>query len=74
MAMKSVGHVDFKTYQGVDSFIKQTIAGAEERGYVETIFGRRRYLPRINSRNKTEKALKSASPSIPPSRAAPRTS
>ncbi len=46
----------FETYQGVDSFIKQTIAGAEERGYVETIFGRRRYLPRINSRNKTEKS------------------
>lgn len=45
----------FQQYHGVDEFIKQTISEAEETGYVQTLDGRRRYLPRINSRNKTEK-------------------
>jgi DNA polymerase-1 len=45
----------FQRYAGVDRFIKQTIAQAEERGFVETIMGRRRPLARINSRNRTEK-------------------
>ena len=45
----------FERYAGVDRFIKQTIAQAEQRGYVETIMGRRRPLSRINSRNRTEK-------------------
>jgi DNA polymerase-1 len=45
----------FQRYRGVNDFIKRTIQKAEERGYVETIEGRRRYLPRINSRNNTEK-------------------
>jgi DNA polymerase-1 len=39
----------------VDRFIKQTIRQGEQRGYVETIKGRRRTLARINSRNRTEK-------------------
>jgi len=46
----------FERYAGVDSFIKEIIAGAEAKGYVETIRRRRRTLPGINSRNKTEKA------------------
>jgi DNA polymerase-1 len=45
----------FERYAGVDRFIKQTIRRAEERGYVETIIGRRRPVSRINSRNRTEK-------------------
>jgi len=45
----------FERYAGVDRFIKQTIRQAEQRGYVETIMGRRRPLGRINSRNRTEK-------------------
>ncbi len=45
----------FQRYSGVDAFIKRTIKEAEESGYVQTMDGRRRYLPRINSRNKTEK-------------------
>jgi len=39
----------FKIYQGVKKFIDQTIKSAKERGYAETLFGRRRYLPEINS-------------------------
>jgi DNA polymerase-1 len=46
----------FKTYAGVRRFIDGLIKKTEETGFVSTIFGRRRYIPDINSRNKTEKA------------------
>ena len=46
----------FRMYSKVDSFIKETIQKAEENGWVETIFGRRRPILAINSRNKVEKA------------------
>jgi DNA polymerase-1 len=45
----------FQRYQGVDAFLKETIRGAEKTGYVHTLFGRRRRIPTINSRNRTEK-------------------
>lgn len=45
----------FQRYQGVDSFLKETIRGAEQTGYVRTLFGRRRRVSTINSRNRTEK-------------------
>ena len=46
----------FAQYSSVDAFIKETIQKAEETGYVETIFGRRRPILAINSRNKIEKS------------------
>jgi len=46
----------FKTYSGVRQYIEDLIAKTEKTGYVTTIFGRRRYVPTINSRNKTEKS------------------
>jgi len=46
----------FNTYSGVRSFIENTIKKTEKCGYVTTISGHRRYIPTINSRNKTEKA------------------
>ena len=46
----------FSTYSGVSSFIEQLISQCEKTGYASTILGRRRYIPAINSRNKTEKA------------------
>jgi DNA polymerase-1 len=46
----------FKTYSGVRDFIESLIKKTEETGYASTILGRRRYIPAINSRNKTEKA------------------
>lgn len=41
----------FATYAGVRRFLDETLKQAKEKGYVETIFGRRRYLPEINSSN-----------------------
>jgi DNA polymerase-1 len=46
----------FKTYSGVRNYIDNLIAGTEKTGYAATILGRRRSIPAINSRNKTEKA------------------
>ena len=46
----------FAQYSSVDAFIKDTIKRAEETGYVETLFCRRRPIMNINSRNKLEKA------------------
>ena len=47
----------FNAFPAIRSFIDDTIAAARENGYVETIFGRRRYLPDINARNATVRAL-----------------
>ncbi|HET7308359.1 MAG TPA: DNA polymerase I [Gammaproteobacteria bacterium] len=41
----------FDRYPGVKRFMDITRALAHEQGYVETVFGRRLYLPDINSRN-----------------------
>jgi DNA polymerase I len=42
----------FARYPGVKRYMEETRAQARERGYVETVFGRRLYLPDINARNK----------------------
>ena len=41
----------FETYPRLKEFIRELIEKAREKGYVETIMGRRRYLPDIHSRN-----------------------
>ena len=41
----------FTRYPGVKQFMDDTRERARDRGYVETIFGRRLYLPEIKSRN-----------------------
>ncbi len=41
----------FERYPGVASFMDRTREQARERGYVETVSGRRLYLPEIKSRN-----------------------
>ena len=46
----------FATYPGVKAYMDSTIADAHERGYVETLFQRRRYLPELNSRAFHERA------------------
>ena len=46
----------FKTYSAINTFMQNTVHFAEEHGYVETLFGRRRAIMNINSRNKMEKA------------------
>jgi DNA polymerase I len=41
----------FKRYPGVAEFMERTREQAHQQGYVETLFGRRLYLPDINARN-----------------------
>ncbi len=41
----------FARYPGVQRYMERTRAQAEEQGYVETLFGRRLYLPDIRARN-----------------------
>jgi len=43
--------VYFLRYPGVKAYMDKTREQAHHRGYVETVFGRRLYLPEINSRN-----------------------
>ena len=47
----------FTSFPSIRSFIDDTVAMARESGYVETLFGRRRYIADINSRNATVRAL-----------------
>ena len=42
----------FERYPGVQRYMNETRSLAHEQGYVETLFGRRLYLPDINARNK----------------------
>ncbi|MEM9396088.1 MAG: DNA polymerase, partial [Pseudomonadota bacterium] len=44
--------VYFDRYPGVREYMDRTRALAHEQGYVETLFGRRLYLPEINAKNK----------------------
>jgi DNA polymerase-1 len=41
----------FNRYPGVRAYMDETRALASEQGYVETVFGRRLYLPEINARH-----------------------
>jgi DNA polymerase-1 len=41
----------FSRYPGVRTFMEETREKAREQGYVETLFGRRLYLPEINAGN-----------------------
>lgn len=47
----------FHNYPGVREYIDRTVEKARENGYVETIFGRRRYLSDIRSGNAVTRAL-----------------
>ncbi len=41
----------FERYPGVKTYMDETREKAHEQGYVETVFGRRLYLPELKSRN-----------------------
>jgi DNA polymerase-1 len=47
----------FERYPGVRQYLDRSIQTARERGYAETLYGRRRYLPDLQARNR---ALRSA--------------
>lgn len=46
-----------KECSGVKNFMEKIVKEAHEKGYVTTLFGRRRYLPAIKSRNFTQRSL-----------------
>ncbi|HMM74329.1 MAG TPA: DNA polymerase I [Gammaproteobacteria bacterium] len=50
-AAQSYVDLYFARYPGVKDYMDRIRAQAHEQGYVETVFGRRLYLPEINSRN-----------------------
>ena len=45
----------FERFSGVERWLKDTIAAGTEKGYVETLFGRRRPVPALRSSNRTER-------------------
>lgn len=47
----------FNLYPQVKEYMEAAIAEAKKLGYVSTLFGRRRYLPDINSRNATVRSF-----------------
>ena len=47
----------FESYPKVKEYMDNVVNNAREKGYVETLFGRRRYLVDINSRNANARAL-----------------
>ena len=47
----------FASFPAIRGFIESCTVFARENGYAETLFGRRRYIPDINSNNATVRAL-----------------
>ncbi len=47
----------FASFPSIRGFIDQTVEQARRQGYVETLFGRRRYIPDIGAGNATVRAL-----------------
>lgn len=44
-------------FSGVDAYMKRVVEDAKQKGYVETMFGRRRYLPELASSNHNLRAF-----------------
>lgn len=49
---KEIIETYFNTFKKVKNYMQDTVAQAKEKGYAETILGRRRYLKNINSSNR----------------------
>lgn len=45
----------FKSFPGISAYIQETLASVREKGYSETLFGRKTWFPRIASANATER-------------------
>ena len=43
----------FNNYQGVKEYMTQCVEKAKQDGFVTTMFGRKRFIPELNSRNRT---------------------
>jgi DNA polymerase-1 len=46
----------FERFPGIQRYIVHTLERVRERGYSETLFGRKTWFPRINSRNPNERS------------------
>jgi len=46
-----------KSYPKVSRYLAEQVESAREKGYVETMLGRRRYVPEIRSRNRTVRSF-----------------
>ncbi len=46
----------FRKYPNVEKFMNKTVADAEKNGYVTTVFGRRRNIPELSSKNRIVQA------------------
>ena len=47
----------FEAYPGVRAYLDRTVEQAKERGYAETMFGRRRHIPELASRNAVQRGF-----------------
>lgn len=47
----------FKTYPGIKKFLDQMVEDAKEKGYCETMFGRRRPVPELRSANFNQRSF-----------------
>ena len=45
----------FERFPGIQSYIHETLESVRERGYSQTLFGRKTWFPRINSKNQAER-------------------
>ena len=45
----------FERFPGIQRYIHDTLEGVRERGYSQTLFGRKTWFPRINSKNQAER-------------------
>ncbi len=46
-----------RAFPGVTRYLHRVVEAARQKGYVETLLGRRRYVPNINARNRTERSM-----------------
>jgi len=55
-ASEIIGHY-FDSFPAIKGYMDETLESARSKGYVETLTGRRRYLPDVNSRNGTIRGM-----------------
>ncbi|MBO4352183.1 MAG: DNA polymerase I, partial [Eggerthellaceae bacterium] len=47
----------FEAYPGVRAYLDRTVREAKEKGYAETMFGRRRHIPELSARNAVQRGF-----------------
>lgn len=47
----------FKRHSGIKSYMQSVIEGAREKGFVTTMFNRKRFVPEINNKNQTTRSF-----------------